>query len=205
VRIVGGERRGARIQAPRGLIARPMRDQVRASLFDILGAERLEGARVADLFAGSGALGLEAISRGAARAVFVENAPPCLAAIAENIAHLGFGDRAVVRKADLARGVACVASGGATPLDLVLLDPPFDLLRGPPRKGEPDVRALLRELGATPGLLAADARVVIETPVEHFRIEGDLPRLGYELDLRREYGSTALVILRPRLSTAAPA
>jgi 16S rRNA (guanine966-N2)-methyltransferase len=198
VRIIGGERRGSKIQAPRGQIARPMRDQVREALYNILGAERVEGARVVDLFAGSGALGLEALSRGAERAVFAEVAAPCLDAIAKNVAHLGFEERAIVRRIDLARGLQGLKAAGLAPFSLVLMDPPFDLLRRPPKPGEPDVRSILRELAATDGLLEPDARVVLETPAELFRIEGELPKLGYELVLRREYGSTALVILAPR-------
>jgi 16S rRNA (guanine966-N2)-methyltransferase len=193
MRIIGGERRGARIEAPPGNIARPMRDQVRTALFNILGP--LEGANVADLFAGSGSLGLEAISRGAARCTFVERASVCLATIEKNVAHLHFEDRAVLRRADLGRGVAGLANAG--PFDLVLMDPPFPLLRKPPGPGEPDVKSILRELGRTPGLLASEARVVVETPSELFRIEGELTSMGLALVSRREYGSTALLILAP--------
>jgi 16S rRNA (guanine966-N2)-methyltransferase len=202
LRIIGGEARGAKIEAPRGKIARPMRDQVRQALFDILGP--IEGLRVVDLFAGSGSLGLEAISRGAARGVFVEIAAPCLDAIAKNVAHLGFEDRATIRRADISRGLQGLVGAGLAPFDLVLMDPPFDLLRRPPARGEPDVRALLRELATTPGLLAPGARIVLETPVETFRIESELPRLSLRLLLRREYGSTALVILTPDQTGAGP-
>lgn len=193
MRIIGGEARGAKIEAPPGNIARPMRDQVRTALFNILGP--IDGASALDLFAGSGSLGLEAISRGARRCVFVEKAAVCLATIEKNAKHLRFDERAVVRRADLAKGLAGLLAAGLAPFDLVLMDPPFPLLRRPPGPGEPDVKALLRELGTTPGLLAPEARVVIETPSELFRIEGELASMGLGLDLRREYGSTALLIL----------
>jgi 16S rRNA (guanine(966)-N(2))-methyltransferase RsmD len=190
VRIIGGERRGAHIDAPPGTIARPMRDQVRTALFNILGPDLLEGASALDLFAGSGSLGLEAISRGARQCVFVERAAVCLATIRKNVEKLGFDERAVVRRGDLARGVGGLLAAGMAPFDLVLMDPPFPLLRRPPGPGEPDVKALLRELGTTPGLLSPGARVAIETPAELFRVESELASWGLRVVLRREYGST---------------
>ena len=198
MRIIAGERRGAQIEAPPGLIARPMRDQVRTALFNILGPERVEGARALDLFAGSGSLGLEAISRGAESCLFVERASICLKTIEKNVAHLRFGDRAILRRADLARGVAGLKAPGLSPFTLVLMDPPFPLLRKPPGPGEANVKEILRELGTVPGLLTPDARICLETPSELFRIEGELEAMGLTLVLRREYGSTALVLLEPR-------
>jgi 16S rRNA (guanine(966)-N(2))-methyltransferase RsmD len=177
------------------MIARPMRDQVRTALFNILGPDLLSGASVLDLFAGSGSLGLEAISRGAARAVFVEIAAVCLKAIEKNVESLGFGERALVRRYDLARGLLGLQQAGLGPFDVVLMDPPFPLLRKPPAPGEPDVKKILRELGTLDGFLAEGARVALETPSELFRVEGELPGMGLELVLRREYGSTALVVL----------
>ncbi|MBI3723920.1 RsmD family RNA methyltransferase [bacterium] len=197
MRIIGGERRGAKIEAPPGTIARPMRDQVRTALFNILGADLVLGASVVDLFAGSGSLGLEALSRGAMRAVFVESAAVCLATIAKNVERLGMGERALVRRYDLARGVLGLHQAGLSPFDLVLMDPPFPLLRRPPGPGEADVRKILRELGTLEGFLSPGARVALETPSESFRIEGELALMGLELVMRREYGSTALVVLAP--------
>jgi 16S rRNA (guanine(966)-N(2))-methyltransferase RsmD len=193
MRIIGGEARGSKIEAPPGTIARPMRDQVRTALFNILGP--IEGLSALDLFAGSGSLGLEAISRGAARCVFVEKAAVCLATIERNAKHLHFEDRAVVRRADLAKGVAGLLTVGLAPFDLVLMDPPFPLLRRPPGPGEPDVKSLLRELGTTEGLLAPGARVVLETPAELFRVESEVAAWRLSVGLRREYGSTALLVL----------
>jgi 16S rRNA (guanine966-N2)-methyltransferase len=179
------------------MIARPMRDQVRTALFNILGKECLEGANALDLFAGSGSLGLEAISRGAKRCVFVERAAVCLATIKKNVDKLGFAARATIRRADLARGLGGLLAAGLAPFDLVLMDPPFPLLRKPPGPGEADVKGILRELGTTPGLLSSEARVCMETPAELFRVEGDLASWGLRLVSRREYGSTAIWILEP--------
>ena len=90
MRIIGGADRGRRLRAPRGLRTRPTADRMRVTLFDILGPS-VAGARVLDLFAGTGAVGLEALSRGAARAVFVERDPAALRALRGNLAALGLG------------------------------------------------------------------------------------------------------------------
>jgi 16S rRNA (guanine(966)-N(2))-methyltransferase RsmD len=122
-RIIGGVAGGRRIVVPpRG--TRPTTDRVRESLFNILTARRdLTGLAVLDLYAGSGALGLEALSRGAASALFVESDARSAAVIARNIATLGFGG------ATLRRGVVAVvlAAGAPSPVDLVLADPPYDV------------------------------------------------------------------------------
>jgi 16S rRNA (guanine966-N2)-methyltransferase len=171
-----------------------MRDQVRGALFNILGVEAVEGARVLDLFSGSGSLGLEAISRGAARAVCVDRAAECLAVLRENVAHLRADDRVRVQPHDLARGVEALAPHG--PFDLVFMHPPFELLRRPPGPGEADPAGLLAGLVRTPGLLAEGALLAFETPREVWRDEAELARLGLAIDLRREYGSTALFVAR---------
>ncbi|MCW8139162.1 MAG: RsmD family RNA methyltransferase, partial [Planctomycetota bacterium] len=98
LRIIAGANRGTRLRTPPGLLLRPMRDQVRGALFNILGQERVEGARVLDMFSGSGSLGLEAISRGAARAVCVDKNPACLDVLRQNVAHLRADDRVDVRR-----------------------------------------------------------------------------------------------------------
>ncbi|MBA2342365.1 MAG: RsmD family RNA methyltransferase, partial [Thermoleophilaceae bacterium] len=89
MRIVAGEAKGRRLRAPAGRETRPTADRVREALFSILGS--VEGLRVLDLFAGSGALGIEALSRGAARAVFTDNARPALDALRDNLAALELG------------------------------------------------------------------------------------------------------------------
>lgn len=122
LRIVAGEWRGRKLQVPEGGETRPTADRARETLFSML-VSRLgsfDGLAVADLFAGSGALGLEALSRGAASAVFVEQAAPALRALRANIANLHAQSRCDVRAASV------MALGPAkAPLDLLLLDPPY--------------------------------------------------------------------------------
>ena len=118
MRVVAGELGGRRLHAPAGGATRPTADKVREALFSIVGD--IEGARVLDLFAGSGALGIEALSRGAADATFVERAGPAVAAIRRNLLELGLeGD---VRRGDVARFLKRAA--GEPPFDLVFCDPP---------------------------------------------------------------------------------
>jgi 16S rRNA (guanine966-N2)-methyltransferase len=122
MRIVAGEWRGRIIKAPRGDRVRPTADRVREAWMSIVGPE-LPGARVLDLFAGSGALGLEALSRGAASADLVEIAPQSLAAIRDNVATLG-ADSVVVHKTDALRFVESLAPHA---YDVAFADPPYGL------------------------------------------------------------------------------
>ncbi|KHK91026.1 16S rRNA (guanine(966)-N(2))-methyltransferase RsmD [Novosphingobium malaysiense] len=123
MRIIAGEWRGRKLVAPEGDATRPTADRTRETLFSML-ASRLgtfEGLRVADLFAGSGALGLEALSRGAAHCLFVDQDAAAIRAIRRNIANLHAQPRSEVRAS------SALALGPAKePLDLVLLDPPYD-------------------------------------------------------------------------------
>ena len=121
MRIIAGEWRGRRLQAPPGESTRPTADRARETLFSML-ASRLglfEGLRVADLFAGSGALGLEALSRGAAFACFIDNDSKAAAAIRANAAELGAADRLEVR------GGSALALPRSEPFDLIFADPPY--------------------------------------------------------------------------------
>jgi 16S rRNA (guanine966-N2)-methyltransferase len=123
VRIVAGEWRGRRIAAPDDPRVRPTADRVREAWMSIV-HPRLDGARVLDLFAGSGALGLEALSRGAASADFVESNAPSLRALRANIAHLGAGERATVHRGDALRFVGKLERGA---YDVAFADPPYKL------------------------------------------------------------------------------
>ena len=121
MRIVAGEWRGRRIKAPPGDRVRPTADRVREAWMSIVQAQ-LPGARVLDLFAGSGALGLEALSRGASSAVFVEIAPQSLRALGDNIDALGAGKVATVRRADAIRFAESLP---AHAFDVAFADPPY--------------------------------------------------------------------------------
>lgn len=126
MRIIAGALKGRRLAAPRWEGVRPTSDKLRETLFNVL-APRVVGARVLDVYAGTGALGLEALSRGAADAVFIEQDRRAQALIAENVAHCGVADRCVIIRASAARGLEQLRSRpDFTPFDIVLLDPPYD-------------------------------------------------------------------------------
>jgi 16S rRNA (guanine966-N2)-methyltransferase len=120
VRVIAGVHGGRRLAAPRGAATRPTADRVREALFSALGD--VSGLTVLDLFAGSGALGIEALSRGAASAVFVERAAPALAVLKANLESLGIAAR--VHRADARVYVRNASEAGHT-YDLVFLDPPY--------------------------------------------------------------------------------
>jgi 16S rRNA (guanine966-N2)-methyltransferase len=121
MRIVAGTWRGRRIEAPKGSLVRPTADRVREAWMSILHGE-LADALVVDLCAGSGALGLEALSRGAAQVDFVERAAASIQVLERNIAQLGAADRARIIRADAVRHVAGLASGA---YDVAFADPPY--------------------------------------------------------------------------------
>lgn len=182
MRVIGGHDRGRRLQAPRGLATRPTADRVRVTLFDILGPG-IAGARVLDLYAGTGAVGIEALSRGAARVVFVERAPVALAALRKNLAALGAsrGDARVVAGDVLAvlRGLV----GQEGPFDLVFLDPPYA------------TTLAAQTLAALPG--AGVCRPGAEVVVQH-STRTPLPTVdGLSAHRRaRQFGDTALTFFR---------
>jgi 16S rRNA (guanine(966)-N(2))-methyltransferase RsmD len=176
VRVVAGAHGGRRLVAPPGDATRPTSDRVREALFSILGS--VEGARVLDLFAGSGALGIEALSRGAAAAVFVDRAPRAIAAVRANLEALGIA--ADVRRME-ARAALRAASAQADTYDLVFLDPPYRQAAGLGRE-------LSDALGA---VLAPRARVVTESD-RRAPLELTLP-----LTDERRYGDTLIRIHEP--------
>jgi 16S rRNA (guanine966-N2)-methyltransferase len=151
MRVVAGHFKGRRLVAPRGQATRPTGDRVREALFALLGP--LDGATVLDLFAGSGALGIEALSRGAASATFVDTAPAAIRAIRENLAALDVGHaRADVRRQD-ARAFLRGARTAGRQYDLVLLDPPYRLAAELARELSPS----LAEVLAPGGRIAAES------------------------------------------------
>ena len=176
MRVVAGRYGGRRLRAPPGHATRPTSDRVREALFAMLGP--LDGARVLDLFAGSGALAIEALSRGAAHAVFVERDPGAVAVIRANLNALGVpAERARVVPRP-ARAALRDASARAETYDLVLLDPPY---RSAPELG--------RELSiALEPLLAPGARVVGESD------RRSPLQLSVPLTQQRRYGDTLIRI-----------
>jgi 16S rRNA (guanine966-N2)-methyltransferase len=149
VRVVAGAHKGRSLVAPKGNATRPTSDRVREAIFSILAS--VEGAQVLDLFAGSGALGIEALSRGATAATFVDSASDAVAAIRQNLEYLG--QRAEVLRMPAKRALACTPITGRQ-YDLVFLDPPYRL-----------AGALGPELSqALPPILAPGARVVDQSP-----------------------------------------
>ena len=184
MRIVGGTLKRRPLQAPEGVEVRPTSDRARESLFNILAhrPERpLDGARVLDAFAGSGALGLEALSRGAAHCTFIETLPAALAAIRANIGKLGLtGQTTVLRTDVLHPGPA--PSGATLPANLAFLDPPY-------RSG---LAAPALEALQVQGWLADGALVSVEIGAT----EDLAPVAGFTLLDERRYGAARLVFLR---------
>jgi 16S rRNA (guanine966-N2)-methyltransferase len=178
MRVIAGRLGGRRLRAPRGNLTRPTSDRVREALFAMLG--ELDGLRVLDLFAGSGALGIEALSRGAQTAVFVERDAAALKALNANLTALAIGEEsAQVRRAD-ALGALQSARGRKETYDLIFIDPPYR-----------QARKWGLELSATlPLLLRPGARVVVESdrrePLE----------LELSVERERRYGDTSITIHR---------
>ena len=176
MRVVGGRLGGRRLRAVPGRETRPTSDRVREALFGILG-QRVEGARVLDLFAGTGALAIEALSRGAASAVLVEQAAPAVAVIRANLDTLDLNDKVTVRRT---RAEAYLRGQRDGPFDVVLLDPPYGAPIGL-------VAGLLGRLART--ALAPGAVVVVEAAA---RAEAPPWPPGLQPDPPRRYGDTAL-------------
>jgi 16S rRNA (guanine(966)-N(2))-methyltransferase RsmD len=170
-RLTGGTARGVRLFSVPGLDVRPATSRLRVSVFEIL-RPRLDGARVADLFAGTGCLGLEALSRGAARAVFLDVDPRALEAVRLNLDRLRFADRAEVRQADAFRDAP-----GLEPADLVFVAPPYRFFV--------DRAEELRRLAGSVRLAAGGVVVV-----EHRPGEGLGQVAGRRVDDERVYGGS---------------
>jgi 16S rRNA (guanine966-N2)-methyltransferase len=178
MRVIAGRLGGRRLKAPKGRVTRPTSDRVREGLFAMLGD--VQGASVLDLFAGSGALGVEALSRGASSVVFVERDAPAVSALKDNLAALGIEPiEAEVRRTDALRALRSARTREET-YDLVFIDPPY----GQAHDWGPELSMVL------PSLLRTGARVVVEsdrrTPLE----------LGMEVGQERRYGDTSIRIHR---------
>jgi 16S rRNA (guanine966-N2)-methyltransferase len=187
MRVIAGEARGRALTAPKGLEVRPTTDKVKGAIFSMLAAQAFQRAdqgheggafpypRVLDLFAGTGALGIEALSRGSQHADFVENNPRARTTIHENLRRTGLTDRATVH----ALAAAHAVSTFRTAYDLILLDPPY---------ADPATPALLERLGQS-SILAPGALLVLE----HARAMA-APEMAGRLRLSRTrfHGDTAI-------------
>ncbi len=187
MRIVAGRWRGRRLQAPKGEATRPTSDRVREAVFSsltsMLGSD-LGGAAVLDAFAGSGAMGLEALSRGAERVTFVESDQTARAVLAANIAALEAGGRSRIVPTDAfaASTGAAVRAGG--PFALLLLDPPY-------RISSAQVTGLIEALEGE-GSLTRDVVVVYE----HATATEPLAPDAFALERTRPYGTTSVTMMR---------
>jgi 16S rRNA (guanine966-N2)-methyltransferase len=183
MRIVAGKFRGKQLSSPEDGSIRPTADRVRESMFNIL-ASRLgpnfDGLRVVDLFAGTGALGLEALSRGASNVVFVDTGAEARGLIRDHIEAFGAGGVARLLRRD---ATSLGPAGTMGPVDLVFLDPPYG--QG---LGEKALVALLAG-----GWLKPETVLVLEEGVD---VTVQLPA-GFTLDDRREYGAAAIHVIRP--------
>jgi 16S rRNA (guanine(966)-N(2))-methyltransferase RsmD len=178
MRVIAGRLGGRRLTAPRGKVTRPTSDRVRESLFALLG--ELEGESVLDLFAGAGGLGIEALSRGAAAAVFVESDGAAVKALRANLAALELHPEiAQVRREGVLVALRTAKAREET-YDLVFIDPPYTQARD----WGPELSAGL------PALLRPAARVIVEsdrrTPLD----------IGVEVERERRYGDTSITIHR---------
>jgi 16S rRNA (guanine(966)-N(2))-methyltransferase RsmD len=174
VRVIAGSRKGHRINAPKGRDTRPTSDRVRENAFNLIGP--VDGASVLDLFAGSGAMGIEALSRGAERATFVESDAKTAHVIQDNLEKLRLTGARVVRD-DAVRALAAEAAAGRK-YDLVLVDPPYDAYA----ELEPRLARYL------PNVLADNALVVVETTAR------TQPALPLTERTSRKYGAVRVTL-----------
>jgi 16S rRNA (guanine966-N2)-methyltransferase len=180
VRVIGGELRGRRLVAPAGTQVRPTSDRVREAVFDILfSLGGVDGLQVADLFAGSGAMGIEALSRGASSVTFVDHSPEALATVRGNLASLGLGHAELDGDATVIRAeVDSWAATTAARYDLILCDPPYDYTGW---------EALVARLPADLAVLESGTEITVPS--------------GWGVIKTKRYGSTIVTVARPELVT----
>ena len=180
MRIIGGEFKGRKLFAVRGGKTRPTADRIREAIFNIL-SSRLDTPVVLDLFAGTGALGLEALSRGAQTAIFIESRKNALSVLRRNVNAIGLEDRATILKWDILKNLNCLKAYPAR-INLVFMDPPYDR-----QMVEPTLSNL-----HTSGGLVAGAQVILEhSPREVIPVD-DVP---FHLEDQRTYGKTLVSFL----------
>jgi 16S rRNA (guanine966-N2)-methyltransferase len=176
MRVIGGRSRGRRLSARLPKTVRPTSDRVRESIFDILGSRGgVEDLRVVDLFCGSGALGLEALSRGATSVTFVDSDPTALAAVEENLRSVGLGEETVTLVRAELPGWLRTAGATALSFDLALCDPPYDFTQW---------SELLNALQADTAVMESSAPVQLAE--------------GWVSTRERRYGGTLVTVARRR-------
>ena len=186
MRVIGGTARGRSLKVPKGRVLRPTSGRVKESLFDILRNE-LTGARVLDLFAGTGNLSIEALSRGATEAVLVDSSTPSAKAIRENLHRLGLASRTQFLAMPVTRALRLLARQGET-FDVIFIDPPYERHLIEPALEIIDKEMLLRGLGV------AIVEHSIREPIP-LRLE------NLHLSDQRRYGNTMLSFFRPITQT----
>jgi 16S rRNA (guanine966-N2)-methyltransferase len=180
LRIIGGDLRGKRLKSIHGKLIRPTADRIREAIFNIL-LNSIAKTLVLDLFAGTGALGIEALSRGAKRALFVDNQNKSLSVLKQNIASCGLGEKAIIVKWNIRQNLNCIKSIGQK-FDLIFLDPPYnqDLI--------------------TPSLVNLDQSDALKNSalivVEHSVFESlPMDLCAFQLADQRKYGKTLVSFL----------
>lgn len=186
MRVIAGKYRSRTLRSLKGQMLRPTSDRLRETLFNILGPT-VEGATFVDLYAGTGAVGIEALSRGARHAIFVEQHAPAAALIRRNLGSLGIGAEAEILEMSVARAIERLGARHVH-AQFIFLDPPY--------AADIEYERTLQTLGDSP-IVAPDGRVV----VEHLK-KRELPRRAGELELTRvvEQGDAALSFYRPALA-----
>ena len=184
LRIIAGEFRRRWIAAPPTDRTRPITDRVREALFSMLG-DRLAGANVLDVFCGGGTMGLEALSRGAARCVFLDRAPVAIKTLRSNIETLDAGERSEVVAADLLKGLPAAKLSEWTPYEVVFFDPPYAMWDDT-RTAERLVAAIERT--ASDRILSDGAVLIVRTNAK----STVPPPAGFTLSQKRAYGTMLL-------------
>jgi 16S rRNA (guanine966-N2)-methyltransferase len=185
MRVIAGSLRGRRLTAPRGEATRPTSDRLREALFGVLGD--VHDLDVLDLYAGTGSLGIEALSRGAASALFVERARPAIGALRQNLRTLGLGERSAVLPTAVNRASATLADRG--PFHLVLADPPYALVESERLAAELKAATKAGAWWRSEALLVLEHRSKDAPP-------GLLEALGVELEQTRRYGGSSITFYR---------
>jgi 16S rRNA (guanine(966)-N(2))-methyltransferase RsmD len=185
MRVVTGEAKGRRLKAPKTMGTRPIIDRVKTALFDIL-SDEVEDARFLDLFAGTGSVGIEALSRGAAHATFIEMSYPILKLIRENLQITGLADRAEVLHADAFKFLQALAVNPQRTYDIIYVAPP---------QYKNMASHALQLLDSSP-LVPAGGLVIVQIHPKEREGVAAIPRTRLQLTDERRYGSTLLMFYR---------